>query len=254
MQVERLHDNADGAGDGQFIGHDELARGSHIIAAAGGETFHAGDDGFFSFVLKHLNGFGDLVRSHHFAARRINAQDDGLDSVIGRGEVELFLDARGHVVANRQVAADHAPHIHYGDAVLHVSIAHGHFRVGGSVGHGKRVAYGIEKPRGEDESTGHEEKEEQEHVPCRAVALGGRTDLRAHLLGRQDRRRRLVVGLFHGRKIPLDASPSKPLPAPICPLTVSSRGPILVRTGRFGLGSPARTSRFNTGFFVPRMG
>ena len=130
VKVYGLHDDADGAGDGEFVCDDEPARSGDVITAGRRHPAHRSDDGFAGVGLELDDGIVDFIGGEHFAAGGIDAQHHGFDAFIGGGEVELFLDARHHILLRTEaVAGDDAGDRHDGDAMRGVATAHDGFGV-----------------------------------------------------------------------------------------------------------------------------
>src|SRR5262249_34878913 len=118
LEGELTCNDADGAGQGAGFGEDFGATHRDVVAAAGGDIAHAGDDGLFSFDA------GDFA-PHQIAresrsARTIDAQHDADDLGIFFGVTERFDDGvAAHALAAKAgfafAATDFADGVDDGD-------------------------------------------------------------------------------------------------------------------------------------------
>lgn len=85
-EVEGLHDDADGAGEGGGLGEDLVAAEGDVVAAGCGDGAHGDDEGFAGALFEAAD-FGE----HGFgggdgASGGVDAEDDGFDAVVLFGE------------------------------------------------------------------------------------------------------------------------------------------------------------------------
>src|SRR5207302_1900869 len=78
--VQRLNDDADAAGDGGLVRHDESTAAGNVVAARRGERVHIDDDWFDG--AQFADGIVNLIRSSDFAAGRIDFQNNGLYALV----------------------------------------------------------------------------------------------------------------------------------------------------------------------------
>ncbi len=239
VKIDGLHNDADGTGDGKFVGDDEPTRRGDVIAAGRRHAAHRGDDGFAGVGLELHDGVVDFIGGKHFAAGRIDAKDDGFDAFIAGGEVKLFLDARHHVLLGAEaVAGDDAGDRHDGDALRGFATAHDGFgvKIGGRGQRIHRLAHGGKKPAAQQKHPRQREKQEHHHPTPRAAGPG----LMLRSLG-QNRWCSISIMVAHAGK------PTAPRACPQAvrfPLTLPCPAPTLPATGRFWLMEPDAASRF----------
>src|SRR5258708_3182356 len=117
--IPTVHDDANAAGNGQFIGDNPLAGRGNIVTARGREVAHGRDNGLPGFFLKIVKQPIDFIRSEDFAAGRIDFEDDGFDLVIVLGALQLGFDNIDQIIAASisDAAGDNSLDIDDGDFV-----------------------------------------------------------------------------------------------------------------------------------------
>jgi hypothetical protein len=122
---ERLHDDANAAGEGGVVGVDVRGTEGGVVATAGGEGAHADDDGFL--FASAFDGVVNEVAGGDFAAGGIDGDDNGANRVVFDGLFELELDVVDHGIADvaRHAVGDEAIEAHDDDLGFHLRFAIG---------------------------------------------------------------------------------------------------------------------------------
>ncbi len=88
LQIEEYGEDADGTRDGVGLGHDGVAAHRHVVAARGRHVRHRRDDGLL--LAGQLDFAPHHVRGQGAAARRVDAQNHGLDLIILADFTQFF--------------------------------------------------------------------------------------------------------------------------------------------------------------------
>jgi hypothetical protein len=126
--IEGAHNHPDAARQGQFVGHNPLARRRNIVASGCAQLAEGGDDRFVVLFLKLAHGARNVVRGHDLAARRIHLENDGADGAIVGRHFEFVGDQVRHVAAMMAYShvADDSVDVDDGDLVVRTVILHHH--------------------------------------------------------------------------------------------------------------------------------